>query len=95
MVRIRGQNALATSMQVSPLRVNNLLVENDASFLYLTATLLDRTPALGEGPCVCVYVCVCARARVCVCVCVCVYACECAYVRACRVCVRACVCVRD
>ncbi|XP_070195925.1 uncharacterized protein [Littorina saxatilis] len=45
-VRIEGRDALARSMQVSPLRVTDINIENDASYLFLSATLLDRTPSL-------------------------------------------------
>ncbi|XP_076462226.1 uncharacterized protein LOC143294704 isoform X2 [Babylonia areolata] len=44
--RRRAQDSLAQALQVRPLRVSRLQLENDASFLYVTATLLDRTPSL-------------------------------------------------
>lgn len=46
MVKVMGQNALASSMKVSPLRVSRINVDNDATYLYLSAYLLDRTPSL-------------------------------------------------
>lgn len=43
-----GGKALASSMQVSPLRVDRLHIDSDATYVYLSGFLLDRTPSLGE-----------------------------------------------
>ncbi|XP_025110065.1 uncharacterized protein LOC112573701 [Pomacea canaliculata] len=47
-VKLKGQNLLAQTLQVSPLRVTHVQIEYDGSYLYLLASLLDRTPSLGK-----------------------------------------------
>ncbi|KAL8606387.1 hypothetical protein ACOMHN_020541 [Nucella lapillus] len=47
-VRVVSQDTLTQTMGVSPLRVNNVQLQYDASYLYLSATLLDRTPSLAQ-----------------------------------------------
>lgn len=47
-MKLKGQNLLAQTLQVSPLRVTHVQIEYDGSYLYLLASLLDRTPSLGK-----------------------------------------------